>query len=94
MPTYSYTCPRCGAFELVRTIARRTDPAPCPDCDRLGARAFSAPHLSRLSPSLDRAVTHAGLSSETPQVTRHIPATAQPTSGTTQRPGFPALPRP
>jgi len=92
VPTYTYACARCGSFELVRTIARRTDPAPCPGCDRLGSRVFTSPHLSRLDPSLDRAVTNAGLSSEHPQVTRHVPPVPRPSSST--RPGYPALPRP
>ena len=92
MPTYTYACAHCGKFELVRSIARRTDPAPCPDCDRLGARVFTSPHLSRLDPSLDRAVTSAGLSGERPEVTRHIPPAARPAPSA--RPGHPALPRP
>lgn len=94
MPTYTYTCPGCGPFDLVRSIACRTDAAHCPACDQPGSRVFSSPHLSQLNAAHDRAVTNAGLSSETPQVTRHVPAAAQPTPRITQRPGFPALPRP
>ena len=94
MPTYSFTCPSCGAFELVRTIARRAEPAHCPTCDRIGARRFGAPHLSGLDRALDRAVTGAGLSSETPQVTRSIPPTYGVPARSSQPVGYPALPRP
>lgn len=33
MPFYEYSCPKCKAtFELLRPMARRDDPAPCPEC--------------------------------------------------------------
>lgn len=94
MPTYTYTCSSCGAFDLLRTISAREETAPCPSCDQPGTRVFNTAHLSRLNASLDHTVTAAGLSSETPQVTRHIPPAVRTTTATTRRPGYPALPRP
>ncbi|OUZ06734.1 hypothetical protein BHE97_18490 [Aeromicrobium sp. PE09-221] len=94
MPTYTYTCRDCGSFDLMRTISGRAEPAHCPACDRESMRVISTPHLSRLDPSLDRAVTGAGLSSESPGVTRHIPSAARNTPPPARRPGHPSLPRP
>lgn len=93
MPTYTYRCRGCGAFDLTRPIAHRGEPAQCPECHATGMRVFTAPHLSSLNPSLDRAVTSAGLSAETPQVTRSIPQQASRAPGAAlRRPGHPALP--
>lgn len=94
MPTYTYTCRSCGPFDLARTISRRTEPANCPDCQRESMRTISAPHLSRLTTSLDRTVTEAGLSSETPGITRHIPPALHSAPPPAGRPGRPSLPRP
>ncbi len=93
MQIYTYACADCGSFDLMRPMADRDDPAPCPRCRRGGRRVFTAPHLGRLDPALDRAVTGAGLSAETPGVTRHIPAAAGPPSPPPRRPGLPPLPR-
>ncbi|MBM9464728.1 zinc ribbon domain-containing protein [Aeromicrobium sp. YIM 150415] len=94
MPTYTYTCRTCGPFDLVRTISRRVEPANCPACQRQSMRVISAPHLSRLDSSLDRSVTSAGLSSESPGVTRHIPPALRSAPPPARRPGHPSLPRP
>ena len=33
MPIYEYGCKKCGhRFELIRRLATRDDPAPCPEC--------------------------------------------------------------
>ena len=33
MPIYEYNCRKCGEkFELIRRLATRDDPAPCPKC--------------------------------------------------------------
>jgi putative FmdB family regulatory protein len=33
MPFYEYLCPKCGTkFDLMRAIADRDNPAPCPTC--------------------------------------------------------------
>lgn len=38
MPTYDYACPHCGAFEAVRKIAQRDEPAFCPHCGSASER--------------------------------------------------------
>lgn len=73
MPTYTYSCPHCGPFSLFRPMAQSGHPAPCPGCERASRRVFDAPHVGALDPALERAVTHAERSAETPQVTRRIP---------------------
>lgn len=92
MQTYAYACGSCGPFDLVRTIAQRGDPASCPQCGRGGKRVFTAPHLGRLDPALDRAATSAGTSAERPSVTTRIPAAATAPLAV-QSPGHPPLPR-
>ena len=94
MPTYAYACSSCGTFDLVRAIVHREEPARCPECCLLGTRVFAAPHLRRLDQSLDRAAMSAGLSAESPQVTRRIPPTAPRTRVAARRPGSPPLPKP
>lgn len=93
MPTYSYTCRSCGSFDLMRAVVHREELARCPECDRPGIRVFAAPHLSRHDPSLDRAAMNAGLSAETPQVTRRIPPTAPRARVAARRAGSPPLPK-
>ncbi len=93
MQIYTYACSDCGSFDLMRPMARRDEPASCPSCEQAGRRVFTAPHLGRLDPALDRAVTSAGRSSESPGVTRSIPAAAGPPSPPPRRPDLPPLPR-
>ncbi|ACC72275.1 zinc ribbon domain-containing protein [Paraburkholderia phymatum] len=46
MPVYDYTCADCGAFEAVRRIAERDEPAACPRCGTLAQRVrIGAPAL-------------------------------------------------
>lgn len=92
MQTYTYACEPCGSFDLVRSIEERGSHAPCPRCGRGGKRVFTAPHLGRLDPALDRAATSAGLSADSPRVTHDIPAAAR-SPLPAQRPGYPPLPR-
>lgn len=91
MPTYTYSCQDCGPFNLVRTIAQRSDPTWCPECGSEGHRAFTAPYLSRVNHALEAAIATAGISSETPAVTRHIPPAARPPAPS--RPRSAPLPR-
>jgi len=92
VPTYTYTCPDCGSFTLVRPIAQRSEPALCPHCAGEGRRTFSSPYLSRVDPALSSALTTAGTSSEAPPVTRYLPPAASPRRSRV-RPGLPSLPR-
>lgn len=94
MPTYTYSCRKCGGFDLLRTIAARENPALCPECGGVGARVLVAPHLGDLDPALDRVATSAGFSAEAPRVTRAIPPAGRTPQGPARRPGYPPLPRP
>ncbi|BAN23193.1 FmdB family zinc ribbon protein [Caballeronia insecticola] len=38
MPVYDYECAGCGAFEAMRRIAERDEPAACPHCGATAAR--------------------------------------------------------
>jgi putative FmdB family regulatory protein len=38
MPVYDYACSECGAFEAVRRISERDDPAACPTCGATAVR--------------------------------------------------------
>lgn len=93
MQIYTYACGICGSFDLMRAMSDRGTPAQCPQCGRQAKRKFTAPHLSRVDPALNRAVTNAGLSAEIPDVTDHVPATTVPRAQIS-RPGRPPLPRP
>jgi len=77
MPTYSYSCPRCGPFSVFRPMSHSALPAPCPCCQAGSRRVYEAPHLGRLNPALERAVAQAERSAESPRVTRHIPPAAR-----------------
>jgi putative FmdB family regulatory protein len=47
MPTYDYGCSHCGAFDAIRSIARRDEPAPCPHCGEPAPRVLiAAPQLA------------------------------------------------
>ncbi|MEM5288712.1 zinc ribbon domain-containing protein [Paraburkholderia sabiae] len=46
MPVYDYECADCGAFETVRRIAERDEPAACPRCGTSAERVrVGAPAL-------------------------------------------------
>lgn len=52
MPVYDYACADCGAFEAVRRIAERDDPAACPGCGATAARVtIGAPSIGGSSGS-------------------------------------------
>lgn len=50
MPVYAFECGACGEdFVLLRSIAERSAPAPCPQCQQEARRLISAPHLAVMS---------------------------------------------
>ncbi|WP_250513159.1 zinc ribbon domain-containing protein [Caballeronia sp. INDeC2] len=54
MPVYDYECADCGAFEAVRRIAERDDPAACPQCGATATRVtIGAPSVGGPSSSGD-----------------------------------------
>ncbi|SAK54827.1 FmdB family zinc ribbon protein [Caballeronia ptereochthonis] len=50
MPVYDYECASCGAFEAVRRIAERDEPAACPLCGATATRVtIGAPSVGGAS---------------------------------------------
>jgi putative FmdB family regulatory protein len=52
MPVYDYECADCGAFEAVRRISERDEPAACPHCGAIAGRVtIGAPSFGKSSGS-------------------------------------------
>lgn len=68
MPTYSYRCPGCGPFDLVRPMARASEAASCPGCGGAGTRVWGAPALRALAPGVRRALDADARSATDPAV--------------------------
>lgn len=57
MPTYDYSCPHCGDFDAIRSVAMRDAPAKCPDCDEVSARVLvGTPRLALMASTTRRAI--------------------------------------
>jgi len=89
MPIYEYDCAECGGFCELRALDEHSQPAPCPRCGALVARAISAPRLAVLSATQRRAHTTNERSAHEPRRSgaahRHGPACGcgkKTTSGT------------
>jgi putative FmdB family regulatory protein len=94
LPTYSYICAACGAFDLVRPMAAAGEPVTCSNCGSAARRVFGTPSL-RLVPAALRDALDAGhRSTDAPEVVTVLP----PRTGRTQRratdPRQARLPRP
>jgi putative FmdB family regulatory protein len=74
MPTYSYRCPGCGSFELVRPMAASGADASCPRCGGVGRRVFAAPALRALGAGLRTALEAGERSAEAPEVVSTVPS--------------------
>lgn len=71
MPTYDYCCESCGEFSMLRPLAQRQDPAPCPECGQDTARILgAAPALGALSSAVNRARAMNERSASEPRSTR------------------------
>jgi putative FmdB family regulatory protein len=94
VPTYTYSCPACGGFDLVRPMGESGAPATCPGCGRSGRRVFGAPALRSLPAGLRSALDAQHCSADAPAVVTSLPSR----SGRTQRlatdPRHARLPRP
>lgn len=56
MVLFEYNCKEHGLFELMRPMGLRKHPAPCPDCGKLSARAYSMPTVDRMDPTKKKAI--------------------------------------
>lgn len=94
MPTYGYVCADCGGYDVVRSMAAASAPAPCPSCGRLGRRVFGSPALRLLAPALRGALDASARSADAPEVVTSLP----PRTGRVQKrvtdPRQARLPRP
>jgi putative FmdB family regulatory protein len=54
MPLYEFHCVTCGEFDAWRTLAEATNPMPCPECNTIAKRIFSAPNISLNTGNLSR----------------------------------------
>lgn len=81
MPTYDYACADCGAFDAIRSISRRDEPATCPACGEPSPRVLvAAPQFA----CMDAGVRGAH---ETNERARHAPRSSREDYG---RPRHPA----
>jgi putative FmdB family regulatory protein len=97
VPTYSYRCPGCGPFELVRPMARSGADGRCPGCGHPGRRTFAAPALRALSAGMRTAGESSERSADSPQVVSTIPPTGRARGRATRYttdPRHARLPRP
>ncbi|HXV93615.1 MAG TPA: zinc ribbon domain-containing protein [Pseudonocardia sp.] len=96
MPTYRFRCARCGAFDLVRPMARSGEAASCPECGAEARRVFGAPALRALDPAVRGALDASAKSADAPEVVTSVPSAGRrrrPTRITTD-PRHATLPRP
>jgi putative FmdB family regulatory protein len=94
VPTYSYRCPVCGPFDLVRSMAEVTAAEPCPDCGRDGGRIWGAPALRGMDSGLRRALDDGERSADRPDVVSAVPGRSRRATPVTRDPRHAMLPRP
>jgi putative FmdB family regulatory protein len=70
VPTYAYTCDRCGPFDARRPMAEAADPASCPSCDQRARRLYTPPGLVRTPAAVGRALDREAKSAHEPEVVR------------------------
>lgn len=73
MAIYEYRCPRCGVFDVVRSMGTATATARCATCGAAARRSYSAPLVNRISGPLGTALSRAEKSREQPEVVREVP---------------------
>ena len=56
MTLFEYNCDAHGLFELMRPMGLRKHPAPCPECGKLSARAYSMAKVSHMNPAKKKAI--------------------------------------
>lgn len=76
MAIYSYRCPGCGPFELMRPMSASAAAADCPSCGRTH-RLFGAPALQVLSPEVRAALERDERSADSPEVVHAVPASGR-----------------
>jgi putative FmdB family regulatory protein len=73
MPTYQYSCARCGLFEVDRAMGTAARTEGCLTCGAPSRRSYVAPSLNRTSRLIAEAITRAERSQDQPEVVRSVP---------------------
>jgi putative FmdB family regulatory protein len=94
VPTYSYRCPVCREFDLVRPMAQVDAAATCPDCGAQSTRVFTAPALRGLDARLRRALDAGERSADSPDVVHAVPGRSRRATPVSRDPRHARLPRP
>ena len=81
MPTYRFSCPTCGTFDLIRPMSESGAVTDCPSCARPARRIFAAPALRALSAGVRGALDAQHRSADAPDVVTALP----PRTGRVQR---------
>lgn len=92
MPTYEFSCSRCGRFDAVFSLAAVPDATACA-CGTSARRAMTAPHLGRGSSGAMRLLDATAATAERPAVVGSIPSGGARTA-TSTNPLHAKLPRP
>ena len=74
MAIYSFRCPGCGPFELMRPMSASGAAADCPSCGGPARRLFGAPVLGVLSSGVRAALERDERSADSPEVVHAVPA--------------------
>jgi putative FmdB family regulatory protein len=94
VPTYSYRCPVCGEFDLLRPMSQADPTAVCPDCGQVAGRVFGAPALRGMDARLRRALDAGERSADSPEVVTAVPGRSRRATPITRDPRHARLPRP
>jgi putative FmdB family regulatory protein len=83
MPTYEYSCPGCGEFELWRPAAHSGEPVACPACGASAPRRYAPPNVRLTAAPLGAAIER---SAYEPKVVTSPPRDGVPLHGTRRPP--------
>jgi len=73
VPTYTFSCARCGPFDVVRPMAASGADALCPGCGAVARRMFGAPALRTLGAGVRAALEKSERSADAPEVVTAVP---------------------
>ena len=97
MAIYSYRCPGCGPFELMKPMSASDAAADCPNCGGRARRLFGVPALRVLGAGMRAALERDERSADSPEAVHAVPAagrTRGPRVRYTRDPRHALLPRP
>lgn len=94
MPTYSFRCPDCGPFDLVRPMSQARAADTCPRCGASARRNYGAPALRAMEPGVRRAFDAAAQSADAPAVVGSVPGRSRSAFPRSSDPRHARLPRP